>query len=68
MFFSILSGLTVAVMANAATTFLPTAPGTGDVFKSGAGCPIKWDIDTTGAWTNVTIGMWMLDIIESFLN
>jgi len=39
----------------AATASIPTAPGLGDVFKAGSDCLIKWDIDTIGAWNNVSI-------------
>jgi hypothetical protein len=33
----------------------PTAPGPGDSYKEGASCPIAWDLDTTGKWTDMTI-------------
>jgi hypothetical protein len=33
----------------------PTAPGPGDVFNQGANCAINWDLDTTGAWTQMTV-------------
>jgi hypothetical protein len=52
--------LSVFVGVKSATTFLPTSPGIGDVFEVGSDCPIKWDIDTTGLWTNVSIGMYFV--------
>ncbi|GAA5996839.1 hypothetical protein JCM5350_000504 [Sporobolomyces pararoseus] len=34
---------------------VPTAPGPGDTFNEGSTCPIQWNLDTTGTWTNFTI-------------
>ncbi|TRM67778.1 hypothetical protein BD626DRAFT_479811 [Schizophyllum amplum] len=39
------------------TNFTPTAPGPGDVFKAGENCTIKWDVDQTDSWKNVTIDL-----------
>ncbi|KIM90856.1 hypothetical protein PILCRDRAFT_811345 [Piloderma croceum F 1598] len=49
--------LSIFVGVKSATTFLPTSPGIGDKFEAGSDCPIKWDIDTTGLWTNVSIDL-----------
>ncbi|KAI0771613.1 Ser-Thr-rich glycosyl-phosphatidyl-inositol-anchored membrane family-domain-containing protein [Trametes elegans] len=35
----------------------PTAPGPGDAFAAGSDCTIKWDADTSGQWTNVSISL-----------
>lgn len=36
---------------------VPTAPGPGEVFNAGTPCEIKWDVDMTGSWKNVTVGL-----------
>lgn len=35
----------------------PTSPGPGNSFNAGSSCPILWEADTTGSWTNVTIDL-----------
>ncbi|CCM01600.1 uncharacterized protein FIBRA_03660 [Fibroporia radiculosa] len=34
----------------------PLAPGPGDIFAAGSDCTLKWSVDTSGTWKNVTIG------------
>lgn len=51
----------LAVSASLASLALaevtPTAPGPNETFAAGSNCTIEWDADTSGAWTNMTIGM-----------
>ncbi|TBU32783.1 Ser-Thr-rich glycosyl-phosphatidyl-inositol-anchored membrane family-domain-containing protein, partial [Dichomitus squalens] len=48
--------LALAILsARALAALTPTAPGPGDTFAAGSPCTIKWDADTSGTWTNVSI-------------
>ncbi|GAA5834916.1 hypothetical protein JCM3766R1_002038 [Sporobolomyces carnicolor] len=47
--------LSAALVPRAAADAVPTAPGPGDSFNEGSACPIQWNLDTTGTWTNFTI-------------
>lgn len=35
----------------------PTTPGPNETFKAGSPCKIAWIPDSSGSWTNMTIGM-----------
>jgi hypothetical protein len=36
---------------------VPTFPGPGQAFKEGGDCPISWNLDTTGKWTNFSVDL-----------
>lgn len=40
--------------------FTPNAPGPGDSYKALSNCSVKWDADSTGSWTNVTISTMLI--------
>ncbi|EFP93835.1 hypothetical protein PGTUg99_024291 [Puccinia graminis f. sp. tritici] len=43
--------------ASCATGVVPTFPGPGQAFKEGGDCPISWNLDTTGKWTNFSVDL-----------
>ncbi|GAA6011736.1 hypothetical protein JCM11491_000734 [Sporobolomyces phaffii] len=49
------AALSATLLPRVAADVVPTAPGPGDSFNEGSPCPIQWNVDTTGTWTNFTI-------------
>lgn len=45
--------------SKALADLIPTAPGPGETFTAGGTCTIEWNVDGSGAWTNVSIGEYM---------
>ncbi|OBZ70155.1 hypothetical protein A0H81_10012 [Grifola frondosa] len=46
-----------ALLSVVSGNFSPTAPGPGDSFIAGSTCTVKWDSDSSGRWTNVSIAL-----------
>ncbi|GAA5852066.1 hypothetical protein JCM5353_003008 [Sporobolomyces roseus] len=44
-----------SLISRVAADAVPTSPGPGDSFNEGSPCPIQWNLDTTGTWTDFTI-------------
>ena len=49
--------VSASLAALAVAEVTPTAPGPNETFTAGSNCSIQWDADTSGAWTNMTIGV-----------
>ena len=43
----------------------PTTPGPGETYTAGANCTIAWVPDSSGSWTNVTIGKFALSLLNN---
>ncbi|KAI0699441.1 hypothetical protein BC835DRAFT_1526282 [Cytidiella melzeri] len=52
-----IASLLLCVLTTVKAGLTPTAPGPGQTFEAGSNCTIRWDVDQSGRWNNVTIDL-----------